>query len=185
MKKLILIIFIFIFTTKNYSQTANINFSTKSDFGLKVISTLIIFSPLNPMLVVENKKAYFGLTKEISSIIPVHLFKKAPLLLKPSFEYSYIFRSERTSHLRAGLDIGYPIVTSDFAAVLFFAGGGYFSDTKKSGITSDASLNFFAPIEDYLGLSIYLKVRGNYMLKKEESNIFDASIGISTVIYPF
>lgn len=185
MKKLILIILIFIFTTKNYSQIANSNFSDKTDSDLKVIPTLIIFSPLNPMLVVENKKAYFGLTKEISSIIPVHLFKKAPLLLKPSFEYSYIFRSDRTSHLRAGLDFGYPLETSDFAAVLFFAGGGYFSDTKKSGIYTDASLSLFIALEDYIGFSVYLKGRENFMLKKEESNIFDASMGISAVIKPF
>src|SRR5690349_20486213 len=51
-----------------------------------------LFGIINPMLVIEDKKVFFGLTKEIS-------FGKFPYG-RIAFEYSYIFRSYNTSHLR-------------------------------------------------------------------------------------
>ncbi len=139
---------------------------------------IMLLWPLNPMIVVENSKVYFGLTKEVDIIMP---HAKAKL----GFEYSYIFRSERNNHFRVFADYIIPLQTGNFAAVLVNIGGGYFTDTKKSGLFPQASLSILVPFTDALGINIYTKVRETFMLKKEESNIFDFSVGIGATVFPF
>ena len=146
---------------------------------------LAIAWPLNPMLVVEDKKAHFALTKELSLGFPVFYAGKTPVLTMLGAEYSYVFRQERNSHIRAFADVLIPIQSGDFFAFLAGAGGGYFTDTKKSGIFPQASLSLFVPLTEGTALKIYVKGRNTFMLMKEESNIFDISIGAATTFYLF
>lgn len=134
--------------------------------------------PLNPMLVIEDGKAYFGLTKEVSIISAVISSKKTGFMLRLGGEYSYIFRSERNSHIRAFLTADIPIEAGDFAAIAVSPGFGYFTDTKKSGLSPELSLGILAPFSDNFGIHLYLKGRNTFMLKSEEANIFDLSAGL-------
>jgi len=144
---------------------------------------LAVAWPLNPMLVVEDKTAYFALTKELSLGMPVFYAGNTPVLTMLGAEYSYVFRAERNSHIRAFADIYIPVESGDFFAFLAGAGGGYFTDTKKSGIFSQASFSLFVPLTEGTALKVYIKGRNTFMLKKEESNIFDISIGAATTFY--
>jgi len=145
----------------------------KTTSGNYLIPTLLLW-PLNPALVVEEKKVNFALTKEVSVFFP-------KIRSKIGFEYSYVFRSERNSHLRLFADCLIPLEAGDVAVVLLNAGGGYFTDTKKSGLFPQISLSIVAPTADYFAVNLYVKARQTFMFKKEDSNIFDASIGFGVV----
>lgn len=165
------------FNSKNNTTSIFVNHLDKAE-DFEIYKPIMVLWPVNPMLVVENSKVYFGLTKEINIIMP---YAKAKL----GFEYSYIFRSERNNHLRVFADYMIPLQAGDFAAVLVNIGGGYFTDTKKSGLFPQASLSILVPFTDVLGINIYVKVRETFMLKKEESNIFDFSVGVGATVFPF
>lgn len=165
------------FNSKNVSKSIYNNPLEKAE-DFELYKPIMMLWPLNPMIVVENGNVYFGLTKEVDIIMP---YAKAKL----GFEYSYIFRSERNNHLRVFADYIIPLQAGDFAAVLVNIGGGYFTDTKKSGLFPQASLSILVPFTDAFGVNLYAKARETIMLKKEESNIFDFSIGIGTTFYPF
>lgn len=165
------------FNSKNNSKSVYKNTLEKVE-DFEIYKPIMMLWPLNPMIVVENSNVYFGLTKEVDIIMP---YAKAKL----GFEYSYIFRSERNNHLRVFADYIIPLQTGDFALVLVHLGGGYFTDTKKSGLFPQASLSILVPFTDTFGVNLYVKTRETIMLKKEESNIFDFSIGIGTTIFPF
>jgi hypothetical protein len=154
--------------------------------GSGIVPVLLLLSPLNPMLVVENEKAYFALTKEAALGFPfIQLGPKKGTIGKIGFEYSYVFRSERSDHLRAFFDFCYPLEAGDFAAVLISVGGGYFTDTKKAGLFPQVSMGILAPFSKGFALDLYIKGRETFMLKKEESNIFDLSMGVGLVFYPW
>ncbi len=161
--------------TKEYSiKDKSITNTTGDSF----LAPLLIVWPLNPMLVVENKKAYFALTKEVSLLLPFAFGKIG-------VEYSYVFRSERNHHVRAFAEYFFPLMAEDFMAVLLNTGGGFFTDTKKSGIFPQVSLAMIVPIGNVIAINIYVKARETFMFKKEETNIFDASIGIGLSFYPY
>ena len=141
-------------------------------------SGVIAFWPLNPMLVYENKKIYFGLTKEIS-IGFLYRFKF-------SLEYSYIFRDANNNHLRSSLNYIIPLSTSDFAIISTSLGAGYFTDTKKSGLFPQGSFELILAPADYLAISFYMKLRhtitvGTFNSGNNKSNITDFSLGIATI----
>ena len=165
------------FNSKNISTSIYKNPLEKTE-DFELYKPIMLLWPLNPMIVVENSKVYFGLTKEVDIILP---HAKAKLGL----EYTYIFRSERNNHLRVFADYIIPLQAGDFAAVLVNIGGGYFTDTKKSGLFPQASLSILAPFSDVFGINIYVKARETFMLKKEESNIFDFSVGVAATVFPF
>lgn len=170
-----------LFKNKPPADERIISRKNTSESGL--MYALIVAWPLNPMLVVEDKKAHFALTKELSFGFPVFYAGKTPVLTNLGAEYSYVFRQERTSHIRAYADLLVPIQSGDFFAFLAGAGAGYFTDTKKSGIFPQASISLMVPLTEGAALKIYIKGRNTFMLKKEESNIFDVSIGAATTIY--
>lgn len=190
MRKILLLSLIFICTGYLYSQ--NFKFSgleqkIKNEYKqiipsekseTELYKPIMLLWPLNPSIVVENKKAYFALTKEISVILP-------RALGKIGFEYSYVFREERNNHLRVFADYFYPIEAGDFAAVLVNIGGGYFTDTKKNGLFPQISVSILAPMSDYFAINLYAKARETFMLNKEEANIFDGSFGVGLVLLPW
>lgn len=134
--------------------------------------------PLNPMLVVENEKAYFGLTKEVSLLFVLTHLGRIGIMTRPGIEYSYIFRESRNNHLRGFLDFVYPVQTGDFAAFLLMGGPGYFTDFTKSGISAQLSFGLILPVEEHAFLHIYIKGRYTFMTKKTESDITDISLGL-------
>ena len=141
-------------------------------------SGVIAFWPLNPMLVYENKKIYFGLTKEVS-IGFLHRFKF-------SLEYSYIFRDTNNNHLRSSLNYIIPLSTSDFAIISTSIGAGYFTDTKKSGIFPQGSIELMIAPTDNIVISFYSRLRhtitvGTFNSGSNKSNITDLSLGIATI----
>lgn len=162
---------------KTNTHPVNLRRNTNISEG-ELLSVAIAFWPLNPMLLYENKKIYFGLTKEIS-VGFLYRFKF-------SFEYSYIFRDENNNHLRSSLNYVIPIVTSDFAIISTSLGVGFFTDTKKSGIFPQGSIDFMIAPTDHIVISLYSKLRhtitvGTFNSGSNRSNITDLSIGIATI----
>jgi hypothetical protein len=153
-----------------------------ADDGITI--PLVLSWPLNPMLVIEDKKPYFALTKEVSLLFPTFIYiGKKPLVGALGGEYSYVVRNGRNSHIRGFLDFLYILEAGDFAAFLLGAGGGYFTDTKKSGLFPQVSFSFIFPIVKGVGFQGYIRVRNAFMFKKEDSNVFDLSTGIGLTFF--
>ncbi len=143
-----------------------------------IMVPLVLAWPLNPMLVVEDRKPYFAVTKEISVMFPTFIhFGNKPLFAAIGGEYSYVARNGRNSHIRGYFDFLYVLEAGDFAAVLLGAGGGYFTDTKKSGLFPQASFSIILPVDYGIGFQAYIRARNTYMFKREDSNVFDLSGG--------
>jgi hypothetical protein len=92
---------------------------------------------INPMVVFEDKKVFFGLTKEIS--VGVYQYGRI------AFEYSYIFRSYNTSHLRVSYIYDAVFETDYFVPADINAGVGYFTDTKNKGWFLQGSAGVLVP----------------------------------------
>jgi len=145
---------------------------------------LVLSWPLNPMLVVEDGKPYFAVTKEISLLFPTFIyFGDKPLVAALGGEYSYVARNGRNSHIRGYFDLLYVLETSDFAALLLGAGGGYFTDTKKSGLFPQVSFSVIMPVAESIGFQGYLRARNTFMFKKEDKNVFDLSGGLGLTFF--
>jgi hypothetical protein len=173
------------FKLENNSIQNMQNSSLKKE-GLNTASSiLLLIWPLNPMLVYENKKINFGLTKEASVVFPFLQTSKFGTIGRAGLEYSYIFRGERKSHIRSFFNIDIPVHTGDFVAFTASIGGGYFTDTKKNGIFPQASLNMLVPFGEGLGINPYIKFRHTFMLDKTQSDVTDFSLGIGLLILPF
>lgn len=140
-----------------------------------VLTTAAILFPFNPIFIFEDKKFYVGLTKEVS------IGKLA--YGRIAFEYSLIFRETRVNHFRVSYNYDFPVETGDFAAFLFSAGGGYFTDFDKNGYFPQASFSVLLPVTEVAATSVYLKVRQTIMSDKSKPDIFDISLGLATVIY--
>ena len=132
------------------THPVNLRRNTKISEG-EFLSVAVAFWLLNPMLLYENKKIYFGLTKEVS-IGFLYRFKF-------SLEYSYIFRDANNNHLRSSLNYIIPLSTSDFAIISTSLGAGYFTDTKKSGLFPQGSIELIIAPIDNLAISFYSRLR--------------------------
>lgn len=138
----------------------------------------IILALVNPELVIENKKAYFGLTKELS----VGKYPYGRL----AFEYTHIFRDYSRNHLRFSYNQDFVLNTKgQFFVPIASAGAGYFTDTDHKGYFAQASFGFIIPlpIGVFEGLYIYLKGRHTFVEGSLNSNITDISLGTSFLIY--
>lgn len=125
---------------------------------------------INPMLVIEDKKAFFGLTKEIS-------FGKFPYG-RVAFEYSYIFRSYNTSHLRFSYNYDIILEAGNFVGFVATPGAGYFTDTKNNGWFLHGSFGAIIPASDHVAFSPYLRYRHTFIKDKTKSDINDISLGV-------
>lgn len=143
-----------------------------------IIIGAIIFAVINPELVIENKKVYFGLTKELS----VGKYPYGRL----AFEYSYIFRDYSRNHFRFSYNYDFVIQTKgDFFAPLVSTGVGYFTDTEHKGIFVQGSAGIILPLPTrfFDGVYAYFKARHTFVKGTENSNITDFSLGMSILIY--
>ena len=178
MKRFFVLFFsIFIFFTNAYSQN-----KSNPDISLKLndknttgktqgfYKTGLALFPLNPILLIENKKFYVGITKEISfGFFPYG---------RIAAEYSLIFRETRVNHVRFSYDYDFPIEVSDFAAIMITAGGGYFTDFNKFGYFPQISFAILFPLSDNIATNPYIKFRHTFMDDKNESDISDMSFGL-------
>lgn len=167
------------------NQLLTSNFKNRIDESDAVLSTILIFALVNPELVIENKKVYFGLTREIS----IGFGKEH--MLRASLEYSYIFRHALKSHFRYSLK--YDIQSTplgeqwnDFYGVIN-AGAGFFQDLQGNGIFPELSLGLRfggKPGKPFLYFYL-LKVRHTFMFSKVKPDNTDFSIGLVFGFMPF
>lgn len=131
---------------------------------------------INPMLVIEDKKAYFGLTKEIS-------FGYYPYG-RLAFEYSYIFRDRNTSHLRFSYNYDIILEAGDFAAFNLVPGAGYFTDTKNKGWFGHVSFGLILPVF-VSAMNAYIRYRHTFIQNKPagKTDIDDISLGLSFMFF--
>jgi hypothetical protein len=151
-------------------------------FGTAAFITSLV---INPDVIYENKKVNFGLTKEVSVLMPFLNTKGLRALCRPGIEYTYIFREGRNHHLRGFLNFEIPVETSDFVIVTWGIGGGYFTDFKKSGAFPQTSLDLIIPVMEGFALIPYLKLRHTFMSDRAQSDITDLSIGMGFSFMPF
>lgn len=140
-----------------------------------VVDVAIFLFPLNPILLVENKKFYAGITKEFS--IGQYPYGRI------ACEYSLIFRETHLNQLRFSYNYDFVLETGDFAAFMLTTGAGYFTDFNKEGYFPQASFNVLVAVHDNIGIDPYLKFRYTIMTDSNESNIFDMSFGLASVVY--
>ncbi|MBS1492396.1 MAG: hypothetical protein JST55_02735 [Bacteroidetes bacterium] len=146
----------------------------KSEAGLGVEIISVIF-PINPIIAVEDGKTYFGLTKEIG----IGMVNAGHI----SAEYSHLFRSENSNHLRFSYNYDFYPKPGDFAAFMISVGGGYFTDFNKKGFFPQASLGMLLAFTDGVGIIPYIKLRNTFMTDKTQADIFDFSLGLKTIFY--
>lgn len=151
----------------------------KSDAGLPpIVAIAAIMMVINPELIIENRKVYFGLTKELS----IGKFPYGRL----AFEYTYIFRNYNRSHFR--FSYNYDLIFTakgDFYAPLISSGAGYFTDTEHKGIFVQGSAGIILPLPVgiFQGVYAYFKARHTFVKGIENSNITDFSLGMSFLLY--
>lgn len=142
----------------------------KSDMPTGLFAAGIIGILINPILVFEDKKIFWGLTKEISfAFFPYG---------RMNFEYSFLFRTFNKNHLR--ISYNYDFIEqsrSDWVMFRISTGAGYFTDTKNSGSFIQGSAGYFiaSPIVIF---DLYLKYRFTYTFNKNKSDIHDISLGM-------
>ncbi|HAX48558.1 MAG TPA: hypothetical protein DCX92_06195 [Bacteroidetes bacterium] len=185
--KVILIIIISLFTLTHSSKSQNIEAFQKvngsgyrhtkgTDFTNSFFwgSVLVI----SPTLVLEDKKAYFGLSKELSA--GKYPFGRVEL------DYTYIFRGERTSafHLSYNQDIPLNGNFSQPSLFMISPGGGYYTDLTRKGIFVQAAIGLWASTGFMDGLSIHpnLKFRKVFM-KDGLPGVFEISLGVGFGFY--
>lgn len=130
---------------------------------------------INPMLVIEDKKVFFGLTKEIS----VGKFPYGRL----AFEYSYIFRSYNQNHLRLSYNYDIILAAGDFVGFIATPGAGYFTDTKNQGWFVHGSVGAILGPGEPLVFMPYLRYRHTFITEKTKSDINDISLGVGISFY--
>jgi hypothetical protein len=162
---------------KNYFSKTSGNADAYLFIGSIVVLTL------TPTVVYDDKKFYFGLGRELSLAFGKHGE------FRISGEYTYIFRSELKSYIRASfkydilskLSRGEWIDEREFISI----GAGYFTNTKNSGIAPEVSAGFRIGADGGIYLYPYAKLRHTFILKKEIPDNTDFSIGLAIGFQPF
>ena len=162
-----------------HSRKLDVSFRDKGEsssstlpIALSVVSFLYLF---NPIVLLENDKIAAGLTKELS--LGFGNFGE----YRATLEYSFLFRADLKSHLRAGFkyDIllkenikpsnylqGTPVIT---------VGADYFTDLAHSGVSPEISYGYSIRNNKLL---FYPSVKIRYTYVPKGSNIIDFSLGI-------
>jgi hypothetical protein len=156
----------------NKTQLTKPHFYSKAELPIPVLLAIPFFF-INPVLVFEDKKIFWGLTKEISfSTFPYGRF---------SFEYSFLFRTFNKHHFR--LSYNYDFIQQPGKEWFMFAispGAGYFTDTKNKGVFGQLAFGVFVPAPFFI-IDFYLKYRYTNTLDKIKSDIHDISLGAGLI----
>jgi hypothetical protein len=177
---------VLLFTNSIYSQSFSIKLKEsklskpepplhkKADLPI-LLYFLGIASLISPMVVFEDKRVFFALTKEVS----LGKFPYGRL----SFEYSYVFRDSNTSHLRFSYNYDIILSAADFIAFIASPGAGYFTDTKNKGWFLHGSAGALFVLKENIGLNPYLRYRHTFIDNKLKSDIDDISLGAALIFY--
>ncbi len=151
----------------------NINLYKKTDAPTGMFVGLIFMTFINPVIVFEDKKIFWGLTKEISkSFYPYG---------RISFEYSFLFRTFNKNHFR--FSYNYDLILDNGSDWVIFAvspGAGYFTDTEKNGAFVQGASGVYFPTPVFMGY-LYLKYRFTKIFDANKSDIHDISLGLGLV----
>lgn len=153
-----------------------LNSREKAEESLGFSKVLLLAFPLNPILMIEGKRFYAGITKDVS-------FGNYPYG-RISLEYSLIFRQTYLNQVRASYNYDFGLESGDFAALILSVGGGYFTDFKMTGYFPQLSLSMLFPITDNIATLPYIKVRETFMTKGDP-DIFDFSFGFGMYVSVF
>ncbi len=137
------------------------------------LKAALLAFPINPVLLIEDKRFYAGITKDVS-------FGSFPYG-RISLEYSLIFRNTNLNQIRASYNYDIGLESGDLYALILSIGGGYFTDFKKTGYFPQASLSLLLPVTDNLASLPYIKVRETFMTKNDP-DIFDFSFGFGLYV---
>lgn len=164
------------------SYVFNHSLSDKSKIEKVSSSTLPIalgaatfFYLLNPILLFENDKISGGVSKEVSlgfGYFGEHRF---------SFEYSYLFRANQSSHVRLGYKydilLKSGIKPSNFlqGTPVLSLGAGYFNDFTYHGYFPELSYGYSIRNDKLL---FYPNIKLRYTYVDNGSDIYDISAGI-------
>jgi hypothetical protein len=145
----------------------------KADAPTGMFAGLIFLTFINPILVFEDKKIFWGLTKEISkSFYPYG---------RLSFEYSFLFRTFNKNHFRFSYNYDHVFENrSDWVIFSLSPGAGYFTDTENNGAFVQGAGGFFFPTPVFMG-HLYLKYRFTKIFDENKSDIHDISLGLGLV----
>jgi hypothetical protein len=165
-----------------YSQWAlkkeNFTFrETKSaDAGNTLIWSSILV--LTPTLFIEDGRSHFALSKELS-------IGKFPYG-RGELDYSYIFRSERTSALHLSYNLDIPLNGSFSAPSLFMLspGAGYYTDFTRKGFFAQLAFGLWAGTGFAEGVSIHPNIKARKVFMSENlPDAFEVSLGVGFGIY--
>lgn len=143
------------------------------NIGIGLATFLYLF---NPIALFENDRIWGGITKEASvgfGYFGEHRF---------SFEYSYIFREDASSHFRAGYK--YDILLKSGirpsnllqGTSVISLGASYFYDLNNSGVSGEAAYGYSIRNDKIL---IYPSIKARYTYIPDASGIYDISAGIT------
>lgn len=185
--KVILVVIISLFTVIHYSYSQNnevfgssnaseLKYTSKTDFKNSFIWGSILV--ISPTLILEDKRAYFGLSKELS-------IGKFPYG-RAEFDYTYIFRSGRTSavHLSYNLDVPFNFNFSQPSLFMFSPGGGYYTDFTRKGYFAQVAIGLFASTGFSNAISIHPNIKFRKVFMKDNfPGAFELSIGVGFGFY--
>ncbi|MBL8017460.1 MAG: hypothetical protein JNK43_09335 [Ignavibacteria bacterium] len=158
---------------KHSSGNQRLSYYNRSGLPTGTAVAGIVFLFINPLLVFEDKKIFWGLTKEVSySMYPYG---------RLSFEYSFLFRTFNKNHFR--FSYNYDFIYQQGRSWLMFVislGAGYFTDTENKGASLQSSFGFFIPTPAFL-IHPYLKYRFTKKFTEGRSDIHDLSLGAGFV----
>lgn len=145
----------------------------KTDAPTGMFAGLILLTFINPIIVFEDKKIFWGLTKEISkSFYPYG---------RLSFEYSFLFRTFNKNHFRFSYNYDHIFEDgSDWIIFTLSPGAGYFTDTENNGAFVQGSGGVYFPTPIFMGY-LYLKYRFTKIFDENKSDIHDISLGLGLV----
>lgn len=150
--------------------------STKSEAGNTLVLGSILI--LTPTLVLQDSRAYFGFSKELS-------LGKFPYG-RAEFDYTFVFRSERNSlfHLSYNLDIPLNFDFRQSSIFMLSPGAGYYTDLTDKGYFVQLAFGVWASTGLLEGLSIHPNIKFRNVFKQNgKPGLFEASLGVGFGFY--
>ncbi len=183
MKYTIYLIFLFLLTTTNmlsqitlHDNNTHFKKNSASDAGNTfILSSILVISPT---LILEDKKAYFGLSKELS-------IGKFPYG-RAEFDYTYIFRSERTSAVHISYNFDIPLNGNFSQSSLFMIspGAGYYTDFTRKGFFGQIAIGLFASTGFSESIAIHPNIKFRKVFMKDDyPGVFEISLGVGFGFY--
>ncbi len=147
------------------------NKSSSADAGNTLILSSILV--ISPSLILEDSKAYFGLSKELSA-------GKFPYG-RAEFDYTYIIRNERSSAIHLSYNFDIPMNGNFSSPSLFMIspGAGYYTDMTRKGFFGQVAIGLFAStgFNDAIAIHPNIKFRKTFM-NDNLPGVFEVLLGV-------